>query len=259
MRRVIWGCIASMALATPATAAKFRMVLSAGPNQTQRMESGVAAVDSNATESSIRLIQFDGTLKKRASLQLIVMNQSTTPFNFGPENVTATIGDGTAVAIIGYDQLLKEEKRRQTWAAVAAGLAAAGNSMSAANAGYSRGTASYSGNTWGSVGTTSYSSLNTGTVSYSGYNAGQAYAAQSLANHQNQANFERMAALNSDRMEALKQNLRTTTVDPGQVFGGSVMFELPKAARSSKESVPVTFSVRTGGESHTFNVILQRQ
>lgn len=222
------------------------------------MDGGVAAVDSTGQKTSVRLIQFEGNLKKRASIQLIVMNQSGTPFNFGAENVSASISDGTAVAIVTYDQLLKEEKKRQMWAAVAAGLAAAGNNMSANNAGYNSGTANYSGNSWGSVGTSSYSSQSSGTVSYSNYNAGQAYVVQSLANQQNQANFQRMASLNSTRTEALKQNMRTTTVDPGQVFGGSVMFELPKSARSSKASVPMTFVINAGGESHTFSVTLQR-
>ena len=128
---VLAGCIAQ-----PAVAAKFAMHLRPAAGQVARVEQGVAALDSQSETLSVRLIQHEGDVKKRGSIQLLVMNHGARPFNFGPENVTAKLADGTPVAIISYEQLVKEEKKRQMWAAVAAGLAAAGNSMSAANAGY---------------------------------------------------------------------------------------------------------------------------
>jgi hypothetical protein len=53
--------------------------------------------------------------------------------------------------------------------------------------------------------------------------------------------------------------MRTTTVDPQQIFGGSVMFELPKTARASKTDVPMTFVVTVNGEQHSFDVVLKRR
>ncbi len=244
---------------SPALAAKFTMQLNASAEQTSRMESGVAAVDDTTPTSSVRLVQAEGDLKKRGSVGIVVMNQGGKPFNFGPENVTAKLADGTSIAIITYEQLAHEERRRETWAAIGAGLAAAGNSMSAANSGYYNGTGTYSGSTYGSFGSTPYQSNSFGTVSVSGYNAGQAQIAQSLANQQNQATFARMAEDNAASMKSLKAYMRTTTVDPQQMFGGSVIFELPKAARDAKTDVPVTFVVAINGEDHTFNAVLKRR
>jgi hypothetical protein len=223
------------------------------------MESGVAAVDDSTARSSVRLIQAEGDLKKRGEIGVLVMNQGDKPFTFGPENITAKLADGTPVPIITYDQLVKEEKRRQTWAAIAAGLAAAGNSMSAANSGYYSGTATYSGSTFGTFGSTPYNASTFGTATVSGYDYGRAQLAQSVANAENQATFARMAEQNAANMKALKAYMRTTTVDPQQMFGGSVTFELPKAARGSKNDVPMTFVVTINGEGHKFEAVLKRR
>jgi hypothetical protein len=180
MRPVVFGALA-IAIASPAVAAKFTMQLTPSAEQVARMEAGVAAVDNSAAGSSVRLLQAEGDLKKRGSIQVLVMNHGASAFNFGPENVTAKLGDGTPVAIITYERLVKEEKRRQTWRAIAVGLAAAGNSMNAANAGYYHGTGTYSGSTFGTFGSTPYNSFSSGTVMVSGYNAGQAQLAQSAA------------------------------------------------------------------------------
>jgi roadblock/LC7 domain-containing protein len=45
-------------------------------------------------------------------------------------------GNDAQFKVITYEELVSEEKTRQTFAAIGAGLAAAGNSMSAAHAGY---------------------------------------------------------------------------------------------------------------------------
>ena len=258
MRRFAY-VVSLLALASPATAAKFTMQLIAAPEQQSRMQGGVAAVDGSSAGSSVRLVQAEGDLKKRGSIAVLVMNQADKPFDFGPENVTATLADGTAVEIITYERLVREEKKRQTWAAVAAGLAAAGNSMSAANSGYYSSTATYSGSTFGTFGNTPYNSRSSGMAHISGYNSAQAQRAQSVANAQNQASFARLVEQNASSMQELKAYMRTTTVDPQQMFGGSVIFELPKTVHKAKGDVPIAFAVTVNGEAHKFDAVLKRR
>lgn len=258
MKRLVLGASGLALCSSPALAARFTMQLNPGPQQISRMQSGVAAVDDSTPSSSVRLIQAEGDLKKRGAIRVLVMNQGDKPFNFGPENITAKLADGTPVAIITYEQLVKEEKRRETWRAIAVGLAAASNNMNASRAGYYSGTATYSGSTSGTFGTMPYNSSTFGTATVSGYNGGQAAAAQSVANEQNEANFARMAQENAANMEALKAYMRTTTVDPQQMFGGSVTFELPKLIRQSAGEVSIEFVVTTGREQHTFKAALRR-
>jgi hypothetical protein len=118
MKRLVLGASVLALFSSPAVAAKFAMQLNPGPQQISRMQSGIAAVDDSTPNSSVRLIQADGDLKKRGAIQILVMNQGDKPFNFGPENVTAKLADGTPVAIVTYEQLVKEEKRRETWRAL---------------------------------------------------------------------------------------------------------------------------------------------
>lgn len=250
--RIFLGFFALMAaqgMALPVGAkALYLDLVPAGENQMSRMTSGVEAIDSAQQNSNVRVFEDEGKVKKRGRFAVSVFNASNVPINFGTENISIVFGDGEPVPVVTYERLLKEEKNRQMWAAIAVGLSAAGNSLAASQAGYSSGTATYSGTTYGSYG--SYNSF--GSVSYSGYNGSAAYAAQANANMQNQALFDRLAASNAANLQALKDNLRTTTVDPGNGFGGMVTFELPKAARKLKAPVVVRIIVDLGNDRHEF-------
>jgi hypothetical protein len=245
--RVLALSLAFMA-SQSASAAKLYIGVVPNGSQVERYESGVRAIASSMNKSSVRFVPSETPVKKRGEIQLVIMNHDKAPFNFGPENVHATLVDGTVVPIITYDQLRKEEKKRQTWAAVAAGLGAMSNAMSAANAGHYSGR-SYS---YGRVGSTSYS----GSTHFSGYNAGVANIAHANASMQNQMMFSQLSQNNAARMNALKENIRTTTIDPEDLTGGAIVFEIPKANRSAKGQIPMKFTVEAGGEIHTFDVTL---
>ncbi|MXP27918.1 hypothetical protein GRI58_03660 [Porphyrobacter algicida] len=232
---------------TAGHAAKFKFDLDAEPGQHSRMDHGMKAIDSDEAKSSVRLFETEGTVKKRGTLMLYALNAGSEPVNLGVENVTMETSSGEPIEMISYERLVKEEKKRRAWAAVAAGLSAMSNSLAASNAGYTNGTVS------------AYGSGGWATGTYSGYNGGQAYAAQSIANAQNQANFQRLAETNAAAMQALRVNLRTTTIDPGNSFGGQVMYELPKDVRSSKEPVTILIHVKIGDEMHDFLAHLVRQ
>ena len=193
----------------------------------------------------MRLIQAEGDLKKRGSIELVVLNQGSHPFNFGPENVTAMLADRTPVAIITYDQLMHEEKRRETWRGVFAALATMISGQYTENV-------DYSGSSFGTVGTSSYQGFTSGTATGSGYDP----VAAAVENRQI---FDRVAERNAAGRHALQQNIRTTTVDPQQVFGGAVTFELPEQARNAKQDVPMTFVVTVDGEEHRFDAIPKRR
>lgn len=238
----------ALMLTSPASAEKLYIGVKPSGSQVERFEGGIRAIASSLTSSSVRFVPSEVPVKKRGQIQLVVMNHNKTPFNFGPENVHATLVDGTVVPIITYDQLRREEKKRQTWAAIATGLGAMGNAMSVANAGH------YSGNaySYGRVGSTSYS----GTTHFSGYNAGVANIAQANASMQNQMMFSQLSQNNAARMNALKENIRTTTIDPEDIAGGAIVFEMPKGVKLPKGQVPLKFSVDAGGETHSFDVYL---
>jgi hypothetical protein len=244
MKKYILAACAAFIAFTPASAAKFSMSLQPSVQQSSRMQNGIAAVDDSTSGSSVRLIQPEGDLKKRGTLRVLLMNQSAKAFDFGSENVSGHLADGTPIAIIPYEQLAREERSRERWRAFGAALA----SM---NSGRYSATANYNGSSFGSIGSTSYSGFSSGTATVSGYDP-------TAAAIENRRIFDNVASANAVSREALQANIRTTTVDPQQTFGGSVTFELPKSVQQAASDVPATFVVTISGEQHIFNVLLRR-
>ncbi|WP_265570867.1 hypothetical protein [Sphingomicrobium nitratireducens] len=251
--RALYLAALSLALASPAIAQKFELSLQAQGGQRVKMIDGLAAIESFGETAVVRMMPIEEKTKKRGRFQILVMNAGSKPFNVGPENVTISLDGAEFVPAVTYEQLAKEEKKRQTWAAVGAALGAIGNSMNAANAGYSSGTAT----TFGNVGGTSFNSFTT----YSGYNAGQAQAAQQLASLQNQQLFDSLAAQNAAGIAQLKDNMRTTTIDPGEMSGGMIVYDVPKetrkGAKKAGEPIEVIFRITTGSEIHDVHALLE--
>lgn len=228
--------------ALPASAASQYLDLHALEFQRSRMDQGIETIDSFSDKTSVRIIEPQDKVSRRVRLSVIVYNHGDEPFNFGPENIQATIGPrNEAVAVVPYERLLKEEKNRAGWRAAFAAMGAAGNNMAAANAGTSYGTFN------------AYSRQGyVGGGNWQSYNSGQAYAAQSLANAQNRQLFDSLTASNLAGLQALGANLRTTTIDPQDFYGGQVTLELPKSARKAKNTLDLTLIVNVGPEVHVF-------
>src|SRR5260221_9777901 len=171
------------------------MQLTPRPQQIAGMQSGVAAVDDTAAASSVRLVQPEGGLEKRNEIQLLVMNKGGKPFNFGPENVTAKLADGTPVAIIPYEQLALEEQRGERSAELAAAWGALNRSLITQ--------------------ATDHVGSNPDTLSS---DVDQTESAQQQALDQSYESSERVAEQKAANRKALKAYMRTTTVRPQQMF-----------------------------------------
>lgn len=174
--------------------------------------------------------------------------------NFGTENIAARSRDDSYVHVYSYAELLDEERSRQAWAAVAAGLAAASNSMQAANAGYSTSYGSYAGNTYGTYGGSPYSATSYGSGYVTTYDPAKAQAAQALANQQNAVNLQNMQAINAANEQELQNILKITTLSPGQSHAGTVVVDLPKNSQDGIKQV--TLQVTVGDDEHIFDVEL---
>lgn len=256
IKRIITTLTLMIAVATPVQAAKYIALVQPTEEQQVRMDQGQQSIQSLRGTTLISIVSPDGSFSKRSSFQILAANGGEAPFNFGTENITATMADGTPIRILSYAELAAKEKKRQMWAAIAASVSAAGNSMQAASAGYSHSYGTYSAQSYGSFG-----HANTfGTASVSTYNAGQAYAAQAIAEKKNEELFEQVAHNHAARMASLKAVLNTTTINPGSSYGGTVQFELPKEVRvaAKKDTVEILLKVSAGAEEHLFRLLLAK-
>jgi hypothetical protein len=185
----------------------------------------------------------------RPSFVLAVRNMQDTYLQFRPSDVRAlrVQADGSQIAlkVYSYEELVAEEKRRQTMAVVGAALAGAANSYNAANAGYSRTTGSF--NAYNSYGGSAYGNYQSTT-----YNSYQAYSAQQLAAAQTSANFAAIRAEGSQNLMALRGSIiKAHTLSPGEWYGGEIILDKPK---KSNGQVQYTILVELDGEEHAFTV-----
>lgn len=200
-------------------------------------------------KSSISIAPISSGLRSKSEEDFLIVfrNGSTIDRNFSEENVKAQYqnaeGDVFQVQIFSYDQLVKKEKARQAWAALGAGMQAAGDSMAAANAGYSH--------SYGNYSSTSYSTNSTVKTygSYSGttYDYGAANAAQSAATARANANMGKINADGRANLEALSRNiLKKQTVPRGGIHGGLVRMKMPSLAKTGA----LTLTVDIANEKH---------
>lgn len=198
-------------------------------------------------------------LGKRADFILAIRNGTQSPFEIATSNVTAHDASNpmslVALKVFTYDELVEEEKERQAWAALAAGLSAMGRSMQAANAGYQYQSGSVSTTAYGPYGTTGYGY---GTYSGTTYNYGAAQAAQMQADALNQAEFDRVEAEGEARLSGLRNTiLKRHTVLPGEWYGGTIKVAVPDLSEEDFERL-IGVSVAAQNTVHEFRFRFQK-
>ncbi|QBM75897.1 hypothetical protein E2E30_09015 [Sphingomonas sp. AAP5] len=244
--------------ASPALATNYVLTIQPAPNQVERMDNGRQVVDDVGERTTIRMMPPKGATDKRSGVRLYVTNRSDKPFNFGPANVTLKLADGTIVAMLTNDELMREERRREGWQRFGTAMAAAGRSMQASQAGTVTSYGNYSGNTTGTIGTTPFSATSNGSGVVTTYDPARAQMAQAAANQETQADTEALAQAQATNQANIDQFIQTTTVDPGATFGGPTIFNPPKVVKSGNAPVALTIIVDAGGEMHQFAATLQK-
>lgn len=255
--KTLFGLLAFV-VALPAIAADFTLKLQSDGSQKARWENGRQQIDDAGKTTMVRLVSSKGVVSKRTSFTLFALNGGADAFDLGPENILVLLGDGSTLRMLNYDDLTREERRRQGWQNVALAFTVIARSMSAANAGNSYATGTYSGSTMGHVGAVPFGAQTFGTATVHSYDAGAAAAAGVVAAEENRRDIHDLAESQAANMAAIDNVMQRTTVDPGNAFGGTVFFDLPSNVRAAKDPVPITLVVQVGGEEHRFRGTIQR-
>jgi hypothetical protein len=175
-----------------------------------------------------------------------ISNLTNSPLEFRVANVEVTQvvnQQPTALKVVTYEDLVSEEQTRQVFRALGAGLAVAGNSMSAANAGY------YSSNS------TVYSPRGgTYQVSTTGYSPTAAAIAQANANMQNEAVVSATIERGQANLAALEGGvIKDNTLMPGEWYGGQLHIQpLVSDSGSAKKSYQI--AVNVGSDRHEIDI-----
>ena len=217
----------------------------AGAGQATLVRDGIDAI-SSAKPSSVVLVgpatpEFRN--KARPTFVIAIYNRSTAPFTFRVKDISVSqiLSDGTeqALKVFTYEELMAEEHRRQVISAVAVGLSAAGNSISASQAGY-----------YSSVGTVS-TPRGTSTVSISGYNPSAAAVARNAADAQNNQMIAGVVSQGRENLAALQRStLKDNTTLPAEWYGGQFQFSPPAGDGPKRYRI----SIQIGADSHVIEV-----
>lgn len=244
--------VALMAVPMPAHADNYTLAVAPDAAQTIRYDRGISSIDSVQEHSIVRFVNVAGNDKKTASFVIGVVNAGDQPLNFGPENVTIRPTGMKAIALTTYEQAIEAERKKQGKEKFWAGVAAFGRGLSAADAGNTYSSGIYSGTANGYVGSSHVTAQTSGIYSGTQHNSGAALAAQRNAQEMNAQDRAALEQRWANRSATTGNLLRTTTVDPGTMYGGIVIFPISKELKSTRAPVQVTIEVDVGGEKHTF-------
>lgn len=247
---------AIMMCTAPANADNYSLTVIPNAAQTIRYDRGATSVDSAQSQSIVRIVSVPGDDKKTVSFVIGVVNASGQPVNFGPENVTISPVGMQSVAVTTYEQAMEDERKRQGREKFWAGVAAFGRGLSAADAGYTYTSGSFSGTSSGWVGNSLVTTHATGIYSGTQYNSGAALAAQRDAREMNAQDRADLEQRWSARSAANENLLRTTTVDPGAWYGGIATFPITREIKKARGPVRLLIHVDMAGERHSFEARL---
>ena len=218
----------------------------AGPGQQAMVRDGVPMVYSRQQQSLalLRPARRQFQSNRRPMYVLALYNATNVPLQFSVNNVHVAQaqpdGQTRALKVYTYDELVAEERTRQGVRAFAVGLAAVGNSMSAASAGNYNAQAVVNG-----PGGPAF-------VNVQGYDPTAAAIAQNRAAIQNEAMIATAVETGQRNLNTLERSaIKDNTLLPGEWYGGQLQFDPP----SGNEAKSYVITVQIGNDMHQLNVV----
>lgn len=251
MRNLMIGVALTIGMAAPAIAgAQYGIKVHATERQVTQWQDGTQYVDDVQPNSTARVLGAVAELPGDPStFQVFVLNNSDTPINFGPEDVSIQMPDGEVIQMTTFDELAgklrRDVKRRKVFGAI-------GNAFAARDAdGQTSGTFSYSG-------TNSYGTRYSGSGWYSGYDPALQAQQQRAAREQAEATNNAINAREYAGNRELSQLLRRTTVQPGEVVGGLLAYDAPKGFKKLENGEYPVVLIRAGSEVHRLYISVSK-
>src|SRR5262249_12368657 len=245
MRAAALIAFASIAVIVAACARTETARFQAHKGQQALVRDGRAAIVSRQPTSLVIVSPASRQFRagKRAVYVLAINNMSKAPLQFAVAEVWVGQVVGGQVArnlrVYRYEDLVQEERGRQVASAVLTGLAAVGNSYSAANAGY------YNANA------TVYGPRGVSNVTISGYDPNAAALAQSQAAAQNEAMIASTIETGRRNLNFLEKSvIKDNTLFPGEWYGGQLHFDPPENAAQKNFII----NIKVGADVHQVEV-----
>jgi len=233
-----------MAIALSGCATEYAVSPVTQSGQQVRFSRGMATTYSEKKSGAVQITALGLNSEMRPAFQIAAFNKSGNPANFGVENVSLELADGSSDKIFTSGELIHEAKVNAEWAKVGTILVGA----LAAGAAHANAYSTTSGSISTPYGNASYYSRT--------YDPGVAYAGAAAAGAATGYGLARIqASLDETISNYSNQVLQTTTVDPSSSYGGVVV-----ANSLSSSNFPETFAVRVSwnGDEHDFRFMVAK-
>lgn len=218
----------------------------AGANQQSMVRDGHAALVSKQKKTIVLLRPASRQILRNGRPVFVVgvNNLSGHPLDFLIHNirVSQTVnGESAPIKVITYEELVQEEHTRQTIQAIAVGLSAGANAISAANAGRYHST------------TTVNTPRGVYTAHTVAYSPTAAAIAQSNAAAQNDAMISATIEQGRQNLTMLERGVaKDNTLMPGEWYGGQVHLAPPVGQEGPRT---YTIALSIAGEQHRMEVV----
>ena len=235
MRALAIAAIAA-AVASPAFAGAYRIVLSPPANGKFLMgRGGVEAADDRTDIALVRLISPGNDIHDVGTVRVLVMNLGSKAFQFGPDDVTLTLGDGVVLKPVSIAKFEdgRELVERETQHAL---------TDERQNRNDLSGLASQTG------GGPTVQSMSPGAAT-----PGSAMSGTEGQDHRT----DESQLPGSQMLDSIYQVLIPLSVEPQKAWGGYYVFRLPKSEFAKRVDQPLTIVIRTGGQAHRFAATLK--
>lgn len=236
MRRLIMGAALSLVIASgAASATDYKLEFAAGEGKVLKGRGGLQVFDVLTDKTRMRVIAPGSRITNRGAVRVLVMNLGQPSYEFGPDQVSVELPDGTALAEVPVPVFDKGEKlvEREVRIGDVVDRTVKSRLNDYAQTQNSGGTAA---------------TVPGGTLSRE--NAGDNNAMKMDELSDNLPGAKLLGGLNGV--------LRPLDVGPKEAWGGYLIFEMPRALQKAKINQPVVIVVRTGREVHRIKAILSR-
>ncbi|HEX4078587.1 MAG TPA: hypothetical protein VHX61_06910 [Rhizomicrobium sp.] len=241
-KRFAQGAISALVIALTGCSTEYYVTPVSDNSLSVRYEQGHAIVYSDKRFGSVQITPLGMNSDDRLGFAVAALNKGNTAANFGIENISLLQADGTPGRLFTATELEHEAKVKAGWLTFAAVLGAVGQGM-AANA-----------NAHSTTSGVAYTP--SGPVSYFGqsYNPAVAQEGMHEADEQFSDNMHSIHASLDESINTIQNRvLQTTTIDPGDSYGGVALVD---TLSSSKFPQTFELGVNWNGEDHVFRFIV---
>lgn len=248
MRSMMFGAGLALILASGAAAADYKLEFAANHGRVLKGRGGLQVFDVTTDKTRMRIISPGARITGRGTVRVLIMNLGQPAYEFGPDQVSVELPDGTSLKEVPVSEFDDAEVLVQKQLHIGATV---DRNVKASLSAYAQQqtTGATAADVAGHDQQQASRGAGGGNVEISRENVGD-----------NAIRIDRLSdnVPGARLLNGLNGVLRPLAVGPKEAWGGYLVFDMPEALRRGTADQPVVIVVRTGSEVHRIGALLNR-